>query len=202
MKVSLSLFLLVASITFASQIAVDLPPMQGTDADWLRYDDGTAGWITWGGMYRGVWFDMNDFAPDMRNGAIYQSELWFYHDTNYCWDIGEVYVEIWDGPFSAPVTRLDKTMITATHYAAVYVTYATPLITTNSEFWAIANTELSMGGWPSILGDGTPGTHSFFSDDLFIWESWGDMGDYFIALEAGVYSDLDNVTWGSLKAVF
>ncbi len=40
MKVSLFLFLVVASITFAGQIAVDLGPGHGIDDDWLYYDDG------------------------------------------------------------------------------------------------------------------------------------------------------------------
>jgi hypothetical protein len=28
----------------------------------LRYDDGTACWLTWAGLFRGVWFDVEDFG--------------------------------------------------------------------------------------------------------------------------------------------
>ncbi len=202
MKKYLFLFVLIASITFADQIAVDLGPGYGTDTDWLKYDDGTAAWITWGGMYRGVWFDATDFVPGVINCAIYQSEFWFYHHASYPWDTSDVYVEVWDGAVSAPVTQLDQTMITAVHYAPVYADYSTPLVTANAEFWAFANTEMSAGGWPASLGDGTPGTHSFFSDDFIVWEPWGDMGDYFVALDARDPGAFTNTTWGSLKATF
>ncbi|MCD6587454.1 MAG: hypothetical protein J7K88_02790 [Candidatus Fermentibacteraceae bacterium] len=60
---------------------------------------------------------------------------------------------------------------------------------------------MSSGGWSSTLSDGTPGTHSFFSDDFIIWEPWGDMGDYFV--RAGMLEwALANTTWGSVKAAF
>ncbi len=152
-------------------------------------------------MYRGVWFDATDFIPYVTYYEIYQSEFWFYHHASYPWDTSDVYVEVWEGPVSNPVTQLDQTMITAIHYAPVYATYATPLLS-SAEFWAFANTEMSAGGWPSILGDGTPGSNSFFSDDFIIWEPWGDMGDYFIAVEGFPPWDYSNTTWGSLKVTF
>ena len=91
-------------------------------------------------------------------------------------------------------------MVTAVHYAPVYAVSPTPFYS-EQEFWALANTEMSAGGWPSLLSDGTPGTHSFFSDDFIIWEPWGDMGDYFVRVEADLTA-LDNSTWASLKAAF
>ncbi len=204
MKNVIAILAVLSLVAFAGQVAIDLAPVQGTDADWLEYDDGTANWLTWGGMYRGTWFDATDFIPTAFNCDIHQSEFWFYHHASYPWDTSDVYLEIWDGAVSAPVTQLDQTMVTAIHYAPVYATYATPLATANAEFWAFANTEMSAGGWPCNLGDGTPGTHSFFSDDFIIWEPWGDMGDYFIAVEADINEAgaLDNTTWGSLKATF
>jgi len=60
---------------------------------------------------------------------------------------------------------------------------------------------MSSGGWPSILGDGTPGTHSYFSDDFMQWEPWGDTGNYFIRVKLPEWV-LDRSTWGSIKAVF
>ncbi len=94
MKVSLFLFLVVASITFAGQIAVDLDPIQQAGTDWLRYDDGTANWLTWGGMYRGVWFDLANFIPGWQTCYIEQSEFWFYHHASYPWGASDVYVEV------------------------------------------------------------------------------------------------------------
>jgi len=204
MKNVIAILAVLSLVAFAGQITLDLGPVQGTDADWLQYDDGSINWLTWGGVYRGVWFDATDFVPTATNCDIVQSEFWFYHHSSYPWDTSDVYLEVWDGAVSAPTLQLDQTMVTALHYAPVYATYATALVTANNEFWAFANTEPSAGGWPSIMGDGTPGTHSFFSDDFIIWEPWGEMGDYFVRVEATVNSGaaLDNTTWGSLKATF
>ncbi len=201
MKNVIAILAVLTFVAFAGQVQIDRGVVEGTDGDWLRYDDGTYNWLTWGGMYRGTWFDATDFVPGTTACDIHQSEFWFYHHSSYPWDGSDVYVEIWDGTVSNPVTQLDQTMITAIHAAPVYATYATPLVA-GAEFWAFANTEMSAGGWPSILGDGTPGTHSFFSDDFIIWEPWGEMGDYFVAVEADLHQALDNTTWGSLKATF
>ncbi len=200
MKIYLLLLFLIVSIVFCNQIAVDLPSVQGANSNWLDYSDGTPAWLTWGGMYRGVWFDLTDFFPGTSGCDIFQSEYWFYHHASYPWDTSDVYVEIWEGPVSNPATQLDQTMLTAIHYAPVSATYTMPLFS-DAEFWAIANTEMSAGGWPAILGDGTPGSNSFFSDDFIIWELWADMGDYFVAIEINDWQ-LDNTTWGSLKVTF
>jgi len=200
MKKAIAILAVLSLAAFAGQVAVNLGPTPQKDADWLVYDDGTAHWLTWGGMYRGVWFDVQDFVPGTTGAAIEQSEFWFYHHSSYPWDTSDVYLEIWNGDNTAPVTQLDQTMVTAVHYAPVTASYATPLAG-EQNFWALANTEMSSGGWPATLGDNTAGTHSFFSDDFIIWEPWGDLGDYLVRVYA-TPGALDNSTWGSLKAAF
>ena len=192
---------LVAMVAVAGQISVDPDPVAERNSDWLVYDDGTASWLTWGGMYRGVWFNVDDFFPGAAGASIYQSEFWFYHHSSYPWDTSDVYLEIWNGDNMGPVTQLDQTMVTAVHYAPVYATY-TPPLAAEQEFWALANTEMSAGGWPSTLGDGTPGTHSYSSDDFIIWEPWGVMGDFFVRIYVEPVMSLDNSTWGGLKTIF
>ncbi|MCD6588357.1 MAG: hypothetical protein J7K88_07385 [Candidatus Fermentibacteraceae bacterium] len=203
MKKAIAILAVLSLSAFAGQIAIIADPIPQKDADWLQYDDGTPAWLTWGGMYRGVWFDVQDFVPGEIGAVIVQSEFWFYHHADYPWDTSDVYLEIWNGGNTGPVTRMDQTMVTAIHYAPVFVAYSIPFYS-EQEFWALANTEMSAGGWPSVLGDGTPGTHSFYSDDFIIWEPWGDMGDYFVRVKATIppYQALDSATWASLKAAF
>jgi len=195
--------------SFANQESVNLDPVSN-DGDWLQYDDGSPMWITWGGTYRGVWFNILDFIPGMNNGTLEQSRLWFYHHASYPWDTSDVYVEVWNGDAMGPVTQVDQTMITAIHYAPVYVAYTvlpTPVCPVEQNFWLLVNTEMSAGGWPATLGDGnTPGTifHSFFSDDFIVWEPWDINGacNYFMAVNWTFITAFDNTTWGSLKATF
>ncbi|MCK5842568.1 MAG: hypothetical protein KAH31_10395 [Candidatus Sabulitectum sp.] len=198
MKKAIAILAVLSLTAFAGQFAVNLDPVERTDGDWLRYDSGTAKWLTWGGMYRGVWFNTEDFIPGMGGADVNESEFWFYHHASYPWDTSDVYIEIWNGDAMAPVTQIDQTMITAVHYAPVYATYATPL-SVEANFWAIANTEMSAGGWPASLGDEFPENHSFYSDDNIIWEPW--IGDYFVAVNVDPQA-LNNATWGSLKATF
>ena len=204
MKKAIAILAVLSLAALAGQVAVNLDPIQGSDADWLTYDDGTPNWYTWGGVYRGVWFNCEDFIPGAVGISVTQSEVWFYHgvSSGNVWDTSDVYIEIWNGDSMAPVTQLDQTMGVAAHYAPMYTTYATPLMG-EANLWCIVNTELSAGGWPSVLGDGTPGVNSFFSDDFIIWEPWGDMGDYMIAIEGDIDPGaLSSSSWGSLKAAF
>ena len=200
MKKAMAVLAVLSLTAFAGQIVIDLPVAEN-DAEWLVYDDGTAAWLTWGGMYRGNWFNTEDFVPGCSACYVEKSEFWFYHHSSYPWDTSDVYLEIWNGDALGPTLQLDQTMVTALHYTPVYVSYTTVLLS-ESNFWAIANTEMSAGGWPSILGDGTAGVHSFFSDDFIVWEPWGDMGDYFVRVYGSPFGALDNSTWGLLKATF
>ncbi|PIE52728.1 hypothetical protein CSA37_04725 [Candidatus Fermentibacteria bacterium] len=207
MKKSIAILAVLSLVAFAGQIAVDLGPVGNGDGDWLNYDDGSPKWLTWGGKYRGTWFNVQDFFPSETNGWLEQSRLWFYHHASYPWDTSDFYVEIWNGDVSSPMTQLDQQTATALHYAPVYVDYSH--LDVEQNFWCLANTELSSGGWPSILGDGqNPDPsgidHSYFSDDFIVWEPWNINGAcfYFIAVNWNEPNALDNTTWGSLKATF
>jgi hypothetical protein len=173
----------------------------GTD-DLLQYDDGTANWLTWGGLYRGVWFDIDDFSPG-GSAELDNLEYWFFHHASYPWDTASFYSELYTGDASAPATMLNQTSVTAVHYQPVYASYASP-IDVGNEFWGLVNTEMSAGGWPSILGDNTPQTvdHSFFSDDFIVWEPWVIQGptanDYFVRANCPVVG-LQIETWAGIK---
>lgn len=208
MKKAIAILVIVSLSAFASQMLVDLPPnAEGTDADWLKYDTGSPGWYTWGGTYRGVWFNTEDFTPGTIGASIDMNEVWFYHDaTGHLWDTSDCYLEIWNGDMLAPTAQLDQMMVTAVHYTQQQFTYATPIVV-EQNFWLIENVEMSAGGWPSVLGEpiGTV-NHSFYSDDNIVWTPW-DVPDGIGAYLMGVHADLipgalDNATWGSLKAAF
>ena len=205
MKKAIAVLAVLSLAAFAGQVAVNLGQMPEKDADWLVYDNGTPNWLTWGGTYRGVWFNTEDFIPGTTGGMVEQAEFWFYHHSSYPWDTSDVYIELWNGDAMGPTAQLDQTMITAIHYAPLYVHFGTPRSTVEQNFWAFANTEMSAGGWPAVLGDGEQGSifHSFYSDDFIVWEPWdiGGACNYFIS----VYAELgafDNTTWGALKTTF
>lgn len=204
MKKAIAILAVLSLAAFAGQIAVDLP-VQGTDGDWLRYDNGTANWYTWGGMYRATWFNTEDFIPGFGGAEVLQSEIWFYHGTSKIWDTSDVYIELWNGDSMGPVAQLDQTMLTAVHYAPVYATYS-PGVEVEANFWLVVNTEMSAEAYPSSLGDGAGSavSHSYYSDDLIIWEPWippTGISNYFMAVEVDPLA-LDGTTWGSLKATF
>ncbi|MBN1433430.1 hypothetical protein JW921_01640 [Candidatus Fermentibacterales bacterium] len=196
----------LAAVGFASSLELDRPlPVYGTD-DLLQYDDGTAYWLTWGGTYRGTWFDVEDFIPGAPGWLTYESELWFYHHADRPWDTASFYCELWNGGVGAPTDQLDQTSVTAVHYAPCYADYGDG-IATDLQFWVIINSEMSAGGWPSVLGDNTPNStdHSFFSDDFVVWEPWVIQGptanDYFIRSE-GDPEALSETTWGAIKGMY
>ena len=195
----------VAAVGFASNAALDRTiPAGGTD-DLLQYDDGSAYWLTWGGTYRGTWFDLEDFQPGAGGWNAEQSEYWFYHHTSYPWDTASFYAELWDGDVSMPATQLDQTSVTAIHYSPCYASYAPPLAC-EPQFWQLVTTEMSAGGWPALLGDNTPGSadHSFFSDDFIVWEPWviqGPTSNDYLCRNDG-YVGLDATTWGAIKGMY
>lgn len=172
---------------------LDRPLYVGGTDDFLQYDDGTAWWITWTGLYRGVWFDIDDFYPSGFTSLSYM-ELWFYHHASYPWDTGSFYAELYIGDETGPVMQLDQTSVTAVHYAPCYASYSSP-VWVETNFWGLVNTEMSSGCWPSLLSDNTPNwtgnDHSFYSDDFMEWIPWVAGG---IGLEAE--------TWGGVKALF
>ncbi|MCK5131092.1 MAG: hypothetical protein KAR40_02945 [Candidatus Sabulitectum sp.] len=204
MRLATAILVVLSLVASADQVQVPVnsDPIQRTDADWLVYDDGTAAWLTWGGVYRGVWFNTGSFVSGTNTALIEESEFWFFHHSMYPWDTSDVYIEIWDGDATQPLTQLDQTLVTAVHFAPVGTVYSTP-VGAGGNFWVLANTEMSSGGWPAVLGDSTPGTHSFYSDDFVAWEPWGEMGDYLISVLATASgSSFEDITWGLLKATF
>ncbi len=101
---------------------------------------------------------------------------------------------------NGPVVQLDKTMVTALNNIPTFVNYDPPL-EVGPDYWCIVNSELSSGGWPSILADYNLGiNHSFIYDDT-VWEiySWGE---YFIAVYWDQLTSLDRISWGQLKVIF
>ncbi len=170
----------------------------------IQYDDGSGAWLTWEGVYRGVWFDVEDFIPLYRYDGIDHAEFWMYHDVqNHPWDTSDFYAELWNGDYMSPLVNLDTQELQAVHMAPVYAYYNT--ILTDSNFWLLMNTEMSTGCWPSLYADSTPSSeaHSYFSDDFYVWQPWSATGDYLIrALISVWYMELESDTWGSIKAVF
>jgi hypothetical protein len=76
---------------------------------------------------------------------------------------------------------------------------------------------MSAGQWPSIYSDqtgyggpmGPPECHSFFSDDMIVWEPWsepymgaGDYGDWWQTVHGEFSLALSSTTWGAVKALF
>lgn len=192
--------LLLSSIAVASHPIEDPHPI-GTDAEWLQYDSGTPAWFNWEGTQKGVWFNTEDFYPASDSTLIHQSQLWFYHSTSYPWDTSLTLVEIWTGEVSGPITRLNQTEITALHYAPVYANYDPPL-STGTEFWCLANSEMSSGGWPSLLSDNSSTVVHSFSGDSWAF-TLHEYGEYLIRTYCDVsLSPLSRTSWGELKTLF
>jgi hypothetical protein len=210
MKHSLFLVILLASgmVFGAGSFLLEAPVIIGETDDILSYDDGSAHWLTWGGLYRGVWFDATDFDPLAIHFYAGYMEYWFFHHASYPWDTASFYAELWNGDAAGPVDQLNQTSMIATHYAPVHANYS-PTILTDVEFWGLLNTSLSSGGWPSILGDNTPHipSHSFYSDDFIIWEPWIVIGatasDYFVRASGNLspYA-LESASWGFIKGMY
>ena len=203
MKRFLAPLLLISLPLLAGKIVVELPGGSGGTDEELTYFNGTPYWLTWGGMYRGTWFNIQDFMPGSTEFSLGEVEYWFYESTNTDpWDTDQFYSEVWNGGQTSPEVLLAQDVVTALHYSPCY---HEAYVWVDQNFWCIVNTEMSAGGWPSILSDNSmPGDagHSFFSDDFTIWESWGDYGEFYTVARWGYINSLKSTTWGSLKALF
>lgn len=206
MKYAFCLTLSASFAVFAGNLKLDAPVLADPTGLMLQYDDGTGWWVTWTGLYRGVWFNTADFYGSANICPADEAEFWFYHDSGYPWDTSSFYSELYDGGVAGPETELDETSLVATHNSAVLLDYR-PAITCDVEFWLFVNTEFSSGNWPSVLGDNTPHNvdHSFHSDDTIVWEPWIVQGpnanDYLIRMDV-IVCDLESETWGSIKSLF
>jgi hypothetical protein len=206
MKHAVFLLVLLAAGAMAvvGSVRLETPVIVGGTDQILQYDDGSAWWCTWGGLYRGVWFDVTDFDMDGYGFIAEYTEFWFYHMSDSPWDTDQFYAELWNGEASGPVTRLDQTSMIATHYAPVYANYS-PTIETEANFWTLVYTRMSSGGWPSTIGDNTPNptNHSFTSDNFFLWEPWtASANDLFIRAGGDLLSALETESWGSIKLLY
>jgi len=171
---------------------------------WLQYDNGSPAWLTWSGPYKGVWFNTEDFIPGSTGFQIDAVEAWFYHSSNNPWDTSEYMMEMRTGDLQGPSGILASETGTAVHYAPSYTEYE-PAVAAGTNFWCMLNTEMSAGGWPSMLLDsGTPSfpPHSYFSDGITLVPFL--IGDKFcnLFIRAGGMSALEQWSWGSLKAIF
>lgn len=186
----------------AGNIVVDLPGGSGGTNDELTYVSGSPHWVTCSGMYRGTWFNTQDFMPGSTGYLMNHVEYWFYENSSFPWDVDTFYSEVWNGYQTGPQVLLAQDVVTALHYAPCHHVIIPDLLT-EQHFWCLANTEMSDGGWPSILSDNSvPGDagHSFYSNEFIIWQPWGDYGEYFIMAERWV--SIDATTWGALKTLF
>lgn len=136
-------------------------------------------------------------------------EFWFYHHASYPWDTSDFYAEFWSGESTGPSSILNSGLCTAVHYAPVTSDLYPDVPFWESETWGIVNTELSQGGWPSLLGDNTPNIadHSFYSDDFIVWEPWIVTGsttsDFFIRLhETYSQTSMASATWAGIKGLW
>jgi hypothetical protein len=159
--------------------------------DILSYDDGSAYWLVWDGVYRGTWFDLTEFWPPATHLYCYYTEYWFYHHSSHPWDTSSFYAELWNGDAACPQTR-------GPHFhdgpaLRPRTCRLQPIHRNESNFWAIINTTMSDGGWPSLLADNTPNStaHSFCSDDFILWESWPEF-----------QQSLQRSSWAGIKGLF
>jgi hypothetical protein len=176
------------------------------DSQLYLYDDGTAYWLTWSGLWRGVWFTMDDFGASGNSLVCDYAQFWFYHHS-YSWDTCAFYAELWTNGSGMPETLLAYETVIATHYSADYSTFDPPIDAGNS-FWVLVNSSPSSGGWPSSLGDGTPQpstSHSFHSDDFEKWVPWVITGTYandFLIRAHGSFLSIEESTWAGIKGLF
>lgn len=202
MKSVLALLLLSVSVTFASSFRLDEPVYCQTGTrEVLQYDDGSAFWLTWGGAYRGVWFNVNDFSPGIGFDCE-QLEFWFYHHSSYPWTSSSFEGILANGSYTAPVTELANESITANHYAPCYAVYGS--VVAEAEFWGVDHC-LVAGGWPSVLSDdGISGTdHSFYSDAFGSGYTPYGQGDYLVRAHGTILTTgLDYTSWGSIKSLY
>ncbi len=196
--------LILGSLAAGGNLLLDRPVVCPSDRDVLQYDDGTAYWLSWGGLYRGVFFDLGDFYGDPTGFWADSVEFWFYHHASYPWDTASFYAELYSGTEAAPGTLLSQESVTASHMSPSVGSYYPPIYLP-VQFWVILNSEMSAGGWPSLLADNSPNftgsPHSFYSEDFIVWEQM-ELGDYFIRVHGTPMLGLEQCTWGSLKTLW
>ena len=227
MKKAIAVLVILSMSAIAGQALLDNSGAPGPgefDQDDIRYwytEEGDSRWIVWAGVYRGTWFDTQDFDPASVGFFINQVEHWFWnagisHSPDYAWDTDDFYSEVWNGDEWGPDNELVSSVVTAIHQAPCFHNFDPPL-EVERNFWTIINTEMSAGQWPSTLCDqtgyggpsGPAECHSFFSDDNVVWDPWsesyqgdGDYGDWLQTVRGEFSLALSSTTWGAVKALF
>ncbi len=199
MKQALAVLAILTMAAFASQIRVDLPGGSGSyDVDVLQYDDGSPTGSP-GAAPTGELVQHRRLPSRQPGFLLQQMEYWFFEHSSY--------------PGTPPSsTARSGTATTWFPWCFLPGSGQRPPLRSllpqprprpglRANFWGLINTTMSAGGWPSVLGDNTVGEHSFFSDDMIVWEPWGELGDYFIRAK-GEFNSLNSTTWGAVKALF
>lgn len=199
---------ILALVFLSSMVSIAGETPSRVDFWWLCYDDGTPAWTNWAGAYRGVWFDLEDFIPSATGYCISMSEIWFSHEISYPWDTSQTLVEIWNGDPAAGFTELlSSTQLTAVHLSPVFADYDPP-IEIVEYFWYLQNTELSSGGWPSIVSDQgseSPSWGNSYHTDgttLVPCMHGSNYCNYFIRILGWPPVSFKETSWGSIKTVF
>ena len=175
----------------------------GTD-DVLQYDDGIPCWYSFSGVYRGTWFNLEDFyGPAVKGYVVDYAQIWFFHVYSDPWDTSEFIGEITDGTPVMPGTVFASDSCVAVHQSAVDIFPFAPC-TTGVDFTVTEIPAFSANGSPSVCSDLSPSAEgrSFFvtpPGDINIWTY-----DYLIRVYGyPVYeSSLTRITWASLKSTF
>lgn len=208
------LLLLVSDAAIDRQNQIQPGSIDSSRGEWLCYENGSPCWLCWEHQYRGVWFNLEDFMPGSSPGMELElTELWFYHSSSYPWDTSETYIEFWNGNSVGPSAFLDRDTITASSLAPVYIDHSPDWVAVDVQFWILQNTQLSSGGWPSLIADNSNQSvsHSMVSPEGIIWVPFTPQGssstpEFFISTLIEYPwahgGDLRPLSWASLKALF
>ena len=208
------LFVLLSNVICENRREIQTEHDSYSRGEWLSYNNGLEYWLCWEHQYRGVWFNLDDFIPGSSPGMeLEQTEIWFYHSTSYPWDTSETYIEFWNGNSTGPVDFLERETVTASSYGPVFLDHSPDWIAVDVQFWIIQNTQLSSGGWPSLVADNSNQscTHSMISPEMIVWIPFTPQGSFmqpeFFISTIIEYPwahgwDLRPLSWASLKSVF
>lgn len=150
----------------------------------LSYHGSSPEWMFSGGSSRGTWFHLEDFIPGTDEFTVEWAEVWLFSYS------APVFVEIWSSNCSAPSELLAQGELTGSK-----VWFSSPAVT-GPDFWCVVNSSEPV----SILADADPDGHSYYSDDLLVWEPF-DPGEFFISVGNDTES-LSQVSWGKIKNCF
>lgn len=181
-----------------------IEPGMGTD-DILQYDDGTAEWFSFEGIYRGTWFHLDDFytIEGASRFVLNYAEIWFFHVYSQPWDTSDFICEITDGTPDVPGTVFDHQNSIASHLNPSMI-YPFAPCTTSADFTVTELPVFSTYGAPSVASDLSPTTvgRSFSvvsPGNIDIWQF-----DYLIRVNGYPVPpvELSRVSWAFLKTTF